>query len=43
MIRIADKSEYTAISEKYSTLDSDTSIIVFRGDCFTGLTSTKFQ
>lgn len=43
MIRIADKSEYTAISEKYSTLSDTASIIVFRGDCFTGLTSTKFQ
>lgn len=40
--RSNDKSEYTAISDRFSIMDIGKHII-YRGDCFTGEVATKFQ
>lgn len=40
--RSNDKSEYTAISDRFSIMDNGAHII-YRGDCFTGEVATKFQ
>lgn len=42
-IRANDKSEYTAISDRFITNTNTTEHTVFRGDCFTGTIATKFQ
>lgn len=43
-VRANDKSEFTSISDKFSINTKDTCTHkVYRGDCFTGEVSTKFQ
>ena len=43
--RVYDKSEYTAISDRINISDIDVAQehLLYRGDCFTGEVSTKFQ
>ena len=43
--RVYDKSEFTAISDRISIVDVTATLthVIYRGDCFSGEVSTKFQ